>query len=65
MGCNTCFATYFDPTYSPKVVQDAGVDIVANSAVNFYEGVTQKEVEAYYKMHNPNDNQPISYGFKF
>lgn len=54
----------FDPNIAPKkVVQDAGVDIVANSAVNFYEGVTQKEVEAYYKkMHNPNDNQPISYG---
>ncbi|MGI6320806.1 MAG: hypothetical protein ACOXZK_07585 [Bacteroidales bacterium] len=40
----------FDPNIAPKkVVQDAGVDIVANSAVNFYEGVTQKEVEAYYK----------------
>lgn len=39
----------FDPKFQPKMVDlRAGVDNVANSSVNFYEGVTQKEVEAYY-----------------
>ncbi len=54
----------FDPKIAPKkVVQDAGVDLVTNSAVNFYEGVTQKEVEAYYKkLRNPKDTTPISLG---
>jgi len=38
-------------------------DIVAMSGVNFYEGVTREEVEAYYaSVADPNDPQPISYG---
>lgn len=38
-------------------------DIVAESGVNFYEGVTRAEVEAYYKkITDPNDPTPISYG---
>ena len=38
-------------------------DIVALSAVNFYEGVTRKEVEAFYKaQEKPNDPTPIAYG---
>lgn len=38
-------------------------DIVALSAVNFYEGVTRKEVDDFYgKMADPKDTQPISYG---
>ena len=39
-------------------------DIIANSAVNFYEGnITKKEVEQFYKkMQKPNDPTPISYG---
>ncbi len=54
----------FDPTVFPKRInQAAGVDLVKTSAVNFYEGVTQKEVEAFYnKMKDPKDNTPISYG---
>jgi dipeptidyl-peptidase-3 len=28
---------------------DGGVDVVRESANNFYEGVTQAEVEAFYK----------------
>lgn len=54
----------FDPNVAPKkVVQDDGVDLVKSSAVNFYEGVTQKEVEAYYaKLRNPKDSKPISLG---
>ena len=40
----------FDPSVDPKKVsQDATKDLVKHSAVNFYEGVTQAEVEAYYK----------------
>lgn len=39
----------FDPTFQPKMVDlRAGIDNVANSSVNFYEGVTQKEVEDFY-----------------
>lgn len=54
----------FDPNIFPKRInQAAGVDLVKTSAVNFYEDVTQAEVEAFYnKMKNPNDNRPISYG---
>lgn len=54
----------FDPTIFPKRInQAAGVDLVKTSAVNFYEGVTQKEVESFYnKMKDPKDNTPISYG---
>ena len=38
-------------------------DIVALSAVNFYEGVTREEVEAYYdSITDSSDPHPISYG---
>ena len=38
-------------------------DIVALSAVNFYEGVTREEVEAYYAVQmDPADETPVSYG---
>ena len=54
----------FDPAIFPKRInQAAGVDLVKTSAVNFYEGVTEAEVEAFYnKMKTPNDSTPISYG---
>ncbi|MBN4061866.1 dihydrofolate reductase [Bacteroidales bacterium AH-315-I05] len=54
----------FDPNIAPKKVnQDPDVDMVANSAVNYYEGVTQQEVEDYYKsMKNKEDKTPVSYG---
>ena len=54
----------FDPDIYPKRInQAAGVDLVKTSAVNFYEDVTQEEVEAFYnKMKDPNDDTPISYG---
>jgi dipeptidyl-peptidase III len=39
----------FDPTLMPKRTnKDAKADIVATSAVNFYEGVTAAEVDKYY-----------------
>ncbi|MEA5046640.1 MAG: dihydrofolate reductase [Petrimonas sp.] len=54
----------FDAKVMPKRMnQAAGADIVATSAVNFYEGVTQKEVEDFYNaMKDPNNNTPVSYG---
>ncbi len=54
----------FDPAVMPKrMSQTAGTDIVATSAVNFYEGVTQKEVEDFYNsMKDAGDNTPVSYG---
>ena len=54
----------FDPERDPKRVnksQDA--DPVANSANNYYENVTQKEVEDFYsKMIDKKEKHPISYG---
>ena len=54
----------FDPKVDAmKVNQDPKYDLVKSSAVNFYEGVTQKEVEEFYKkIVNPTDPTPISYG---
>jgi dipeptidyl-peptidase-3 len=54
----------FDPNVMPKKTnQAAGVDLITTSANNYYEGVTQQEVESFYaKMKNPNDSTPISYG---
>jgi dipeptidyl-peptidase III len=54
----------FDPAVdAKKVSQDPAKDLVTNSSVNFYEGVTQAEVEAYYKgIVDEKDDTPISYG---
>lgn len=54
----------FDPLLYPKRSnQEAGVDLILSSANNFYEGVTQAEVETFYaKMADPKDLTPISYG---
>ncbi|MCH7497709.1 MAG: dihydrofolate reductase [Candidatus Marinimicrobia bacterium] len=54
----------FDPTVAAKKVNlEPDVDQIATSAVNFYEGVTQAEVEAFYgRLIDKNDATPISYG---
>lgn len=54
----------FDSTYMAiKVNQADGVDVIQTSATNFYVGLTQKEVEAYYaKLKNPNDTMPVMWG---
>lgn len=54
----------FDPKIYPKRTNQAqGVDLIKTSANNYYEGVTQPEVEAFYgKMKIPNDSTPVSYG---
>ena len=61
---NEILPVMFDPKVMPKRMnQAAGSDIVATSAVNFYEGVTQKEVEDFYNtMKDPANNTPVSYG---
>ena len=57
-----------DIIYNPEVLKqrkstDKSGDIVAESAVNFYEGVTKAEVEKFYdEMIDPKDQTPISYG---
>jgi dipeptidyl-peptidase III len=49
--------------FSRKIERREGADIVAESAINMYEGVTQKEVESFYAgKADPNDVNPISLG---
>lgn len=54
----------FEPGFMAKKVNQAdGVDLIATSATNLYEGVTQKEVEDYYTaLKDTTDLTPISYG---
>ena len=54
----------FDPKVDAKIVDlSTGIDNVKSSANNFYEGLNQAEVEAYYNSRmNKNDEQPISWG---
>ena len=61
---NTLVPVIFDPTVMAKGVnQDSSQDVVATSANNLYEGVTQAEVEAYFaNLKDPNDKTPISFG---
>ncbi len=53
-----------NPEIAPKKISlDTKGDLVINSASNFYEGVTQQEVEDFYaKQKDPDNQQPISYG---
>ena len=53
----------FDPAVYPARKMMSADDIVAASAVNFYENVTRAEVEALYAaMVDPLDKTPVSYG---
>ena len=54
----------FDPEVMPKRVnQTDGEDLVLTSACNFYEDVTQEEVERFYaKMKKTDNPNPPSYG---
>ena len=61
--CAELLPVIFDPAVYPARKMMSGKDIVAESAVNFYEGVTRAEVEAFYAaMVDPSDKTPISYG---
>ncbi|MDB5249142.1 MAG: Dipeptidyl-peptidase [Segetibacter sp.] len=49
----------YDVKVEPKVVDlRPDIDNVKNSSVNFYEGVTQKEVEAFYSKFDTKGNAP-------
>lgn len=53
----------FDPEFMAKrVVLDEGVDLVQASANNYYSGVTQKEVEEFYRTPQIPENSPLSRG---
>lgn len=55
--------TIYNKDIYPEHIYTGEGDIVKLSAANFYEGVTRKEVEAFYKkMEDPTDKCPISYG---
>ena len=62
------FASLKEVIYNSDVLPqrkstDKSGDIVAESAVNFYEGVTKAEVEKFYaRMTDPSDKTPVSYG---
>ena len=54
----------FDPTYMAKRVNQAeGMDLITTSACNYYDNITQAEVDSFYvSIKDPNDKTPISYG---
>ncbi|MCH3980447.1 MAG: dipeptidyl peptidase 3 [Prevotella sp.] len=62
--CHELFPVIFDVNLLPKRVNQAdGEDLVVTSACNFYEGVTQQEVEDFYaRKKTPNDEASPSWG---
>lgn len=54
----------FDPTlFSKRTNQEDGVDLILTSSNNYYEGVTQNEVEEFYaKLTDPKDETPVPIG---
>ena len=62
--CNEIFPVIFDPELlKQRVNKSDGEDLVMTSACNFYEGVTQEEVETYYnKLKKKEDQEPPMYG---
>lgn len=62
--CDELFPVIFNADVLPKRVNKAdGEDLVLTSACNFYEGVSQAEVEAYYAQQTDvTDVCPPSYG---
>lgn len=62
--CAEVFPVIFDPTVMPKRVNQAeGADLVLTSAANYYQGVTQKEAEAFYEAQkDANNPTPVMYG---
>ena len=58
------YRAIFDADFMQKRVNmDEGVDVVKQSACNFYDNLTQKEVEDYYaSITDKNDAEPISNG---
>ncbi len=58
------FPVIFEPDVLPRRTNKAdGQDLVETSAVNFYEGVTQQEVEDFYaSLKDADDKTPPSWG---
>jgi dipeptidyl-peptidase-3 len=54
----------FNPAVAPKrLLQDEGADHITGSACNFYENLTQPEVEAFYKSKtDQDDTSTLSHG---
>ena len=63
---DTILEAIFNPElYATRLNQAKGADVIATSAGNYYEGVTQAEVEKFYNdmiKKAGNDPCPISYG---
>ena len=61
---NEILPVIFDADYLPKRVNKAeDVDLIKTSACNFYEDVSQSEVESFYNgMKVEGDARPVSYG---
>lgn len=58
--CNVIFNPDF---MNKRVNMKDGIDMVRGSACNFYDGVSQKEVEDFYKnSNNPEEKEPVSSG---
>ena len=57
------FPIIFNPAVMPKRVNKAnGEDLVETSACNYYEGVSQKEVEDFYASKSTNEDREPSWG---
>jgi dipeptidyl-peptidase-3 len=53
----------FDPSVDAKLVSKSGSDVLATSAVNYYRGLSQRQVEEFYAgAQDPADPTPVSYG---
>ena len=61
---DTLLSVIYSPDIYPQRRSTSGDgDIVALSAVNFYDGVTRGEVESYYAaLADPSDPRPVSWG---
>ena len=60
-----CKILFDKELYASRLNQKAGVDVITASANNYYEGVNQEEVEAFYAAMVAADEgnpEPISYG---
>lgn len=62
--CKELVPVIFDADVLPmRVNKKEGEDLVQTSACNYYDSLTQNEVEAYYdSMRNPDNPTPVSYG---
>lgn len=58
------FPVIFNPElYAKRTNQEPDTDLILTSSNNFYEGVNQAEVEAFYNaLADPNDSTPVPYG---